>query len=141
MLNGLYEVKASGEETGGELTAMEITVPLGGGPPPHVHSGGEAIYVLEGTLRYQIDDQTSELGPGSFVYIPRGTLERFEPVGGPARILSLYTPGGIDKFFAEAGEPAQRRELPPESATPPDVARLTAIGAKHGLELRPPAQV
>jgi quercetin dioxygenase-like cupin family protein len=141
MLNGLYEVKASGEETGGELTAMEITVPEGSGPPPHIHSGGEAVYVIEGRLRYHIAERTYEAGPGAFFYIPEGTLERFEPVGGAVRVLSIYTPGGIDKFFTEAGEPARAREIPPASDAPPDVARLMAIGSKYGLELRPPAVV
>lgn len=31
LLNGLYEVKASGEETNGEMTVMEMTIPEGGG--------------------------------------------------------------------------------------------------------------
>jgi quercetin dioxygenase-like cupin family protein len=141
MLNGLYEVKATSEETGGELTAMEITVPEGSGPPPHKHSGGEAVYVIEGRLRYHVADKTYEAGPGAFFYLPAGVLEYFEPVGGPARVLAIYTPGGIDKFFAEAGEPARAREIPPASDTPPDVERLTAIGAKYGLDLRPPARV
>ncbi|MFI9206037.1 hypothetical protein [Streptomyces sp. NPDC053048] len=46
-------------------------------------------------------------------------------------------PGGIDKFFAEAGEPAQRRELPPQSEAPPDVDRLIEIGKRHGILMQP----
>ena len=53
------------------------------------------------------------------------------------RLLITYTPGGIDKFFAKAGEPAQRRELPPQSDTPPDVDRLIEIGAQHGIQMQP----
>jgi hypothetical protein len=45
----------------------------------------------------------------------------------------------MDRFFKEAGEPAQRREIPPPSDAPPDLERLTAIAEKHGLELRVPA--
>jgi quercetin dioxygenase-like cupin family protein len=141
MLNSLYEVKASGDETGGQMTVMEMTIPEGMGPPPHTHSGGEAVYVIEGRLRYRIADETYEAGPGAFFYIPQGVWENFEPVGGTVRVLAIYTPGGMDKFFNEAGEPAQKHELPPASDTPPDVARLISIGAKHGMEMRPPAQV
>lgn len=141
MLNGLYEVKLSGEESGGQLTAMEMTVPVGGAPPPHTHDGGESVYVLDGSIRYNIDGKTYEAGPGAFFYVSAGVLENFEPVGGPARLLVLYTPGGLDRFFTEAAEPAKSRSLPPPSDAAPDVARLSAIGAKYGLELRPPAQV
>lgn len=101
LLNGLYEVKASGDETNGEMTVMEMTIPEGGGPPPHTHPGTESVYVVEGTLRYHIGNETFEGGPGSFFHIPAGTLERFEPTS-TVRMVITYTPGGIDKFFAEA---------------------------------------
>ncbi|MEU8919236.1 cupin domain-containing protein [Streptomyces nigrescens] len=136
MLNGLYEVKASGEETNGEMTVMEMTIPEGGGPPPHIHPGSESVYIVEGTLRYHIGNETFEGGPGSFFHIPTGTLERFEPTS-TVRMVITYTPGGIDKFFAEAGEPAQRRELPPPSDTAPDVERLVEVGRRHNIDMRP----
>jgi quercetin dioxygenase-like cupin family protein len=139
MLDSLYEVKAAGDETNGALTVMEMTMPAGMGPPPHTHPGGESVYVLEGTLRYHIGDETVEGGPGSFFYIPEGTWENFEPVD-TVRVLVIYTPGGIDEFFAEAGEPAEARELPPPSDSPPDVERIIAIGERHGLQMKPPAE-
>lgn len=138
MLGGLYEVKAAGAETGGALTAMEMTIPAGMGPPPHTHPGTESVYVLEGTLRYHIGDETIEGGPGSFFHIREGVVENFEATS-DMRVLVLYTPGGIDEFFAEAGEPAERREVPPAPAEPPDIERLIAIGEKHGMQIRPPA--
>ena len=140
MLGGLYQVKAASDETDGTVTIMEMTIPAGMGPPPHIHPGGEAVYVLEGKLRYHIGEDVVEGGPGSFFYIPEGTLENFEPIE-QIRILVVYTPGGIDKFFAEAGEPAQANELPPPPSSPPDVDRLMEIGARHGFVIRPPAAV
>ena len=138
MLDSLYEVKVSADETGGELTAMQMTI--GQGPPPHVHNCGESVYVVQGNIRYHIAGQVHEAGPGDFFYVPAGVEENFEPAGdGTVKLLVLYTPGGMDKFFAEAGEPAQRRELPPPSDAPPDLERLVAIADKHGLELKVPA--
>ncbi|WP_431043392.1 cupin domain-containing protein [Streptomyces sp. P1-3] len=134
MLNGLYEVKASSDETNGEMTVMEMTIPEGMGPPPHIHPGTESVYVMEGTLRYHIGNKTVEGGPGDFFHIPEGTVERFEPTS-TVRVLVTYTPGGIDKFFAEAGEPAQRRELPPRSDAAPDIDRLIEIGKRHGIQM------
>src|SRR2546423_11937762 len=79
MLGGLYEVKAAGDETGGAATIVEMTIPSGSGPPPHTHAGGEAVYVLQGNVKYHIGDDVFEGGPGSFFYIPEGTWENFEP--------------------------------------------------------------
>jgi quercetin dioxygenase-like cupin family protein len=138
MLGGLYEVKAAGGETDGQVTVMEMTIPEGMGPPPHTHDGGEAVYVLEGTVRYHIGDDMVEGGPGSFFYVPAGTWENFEPAT-QIRVLVIYTPGGVDQFFAEVGEPAERREVPAAPESPPDVESLAAIGAKYGLEVRQPA--
>ncbi|MDX2936113.1 cupin domain-containing protein [Streptomyces ipomoeae] len=136
MLNSLYEVKASSDETNGAMTVMEMTIPEGMGPPPHTHPGTESVYVIEGTLRYHIADETVEAGPGSFIHIPEGILERFEPTS-TVRLLITYAPGGIEGFFAEAGEPAERRELPPQSDVPPDVDRLIEIAKRHGVQMQP----
>jgi quercetin dioxygenase-like cupin family protein len=138
MLGGLYEVKASSDETGGEMTVMQMTMPAGLGPPPHTHPGTESVYVLDGNLRYHIAGETFEGGPGSFFHIPQGVLENFEPVT-DCRVLVVYTPGGIESFFAEAGEPAERREVPPAPTEPPDIDRLIAIGRKYGMEIEAPA--
>jgi quercetin dioxygenase-like cupin family protein len=138
MLGGLYRVMAAGDETGGAVTIMEMTIPAGAGPPPHTHPGGESVYVIEGKLRYHIGDDVVEGGPGSFFYVPEGTKENFEPLE-QSRLLVIYTPGGIDGFFAEAGEPAQANELPPPSDTPPDLERMVEIGRRYGMEIEAPA--
>jgi quercetin dioxygenase-like cupin family protein len=141
MLGGLYEVMVSGADTDGALTIMQMTMPAGMGPPPHRHDGGESVYVLEGRIRYHIEGETYEGGSGSAFHVPEGTLENFEPVEA-SRLLVVYSPSReMEAFFAEAGEPAQRREVPPAPEGPPDVERLTAIAAKHGLEIAAPASV
>ena len=139
MLGGLYEVKISSAETGGALTLIEMTVPVGDGPPPHTHPGDEIVCVVEGTLSYEIDGETVEGGPGSVFYLPKGTKERFVPTGDkPLRLLVTYLGGQMDKFFAEAGEPAATRALPPPSSTPPDLARIAEIGARYGMDIEAP---
>jgi quercetin dioxygenase-like cupin family protein len=135
MLGGLYEVKVSSDESDGAMTVMEMTIPAGAAPPPHTHPGTESVYVLEGNLRYHIAGDTHEGGPGTFFYIGPGVVENFEPID-DLRILVIYTPGGIEKFFAEAGEEAQRREVPPPATEPPDLERLIAIGKKNGMEIK-----
>ena len=139
MLGGLYELKASSDETDGQATIMEMRIPEGAGPPPHTHPGGEAVFILEGTVAYHIGDETIEGGPGTFFYIAEGTWENFEPTS-EIRILVIYTPGGMEKFFAEAGEPAEKREIPPPLTEPPDIERIMAIGEKYGLKMKAPQE-
>lgn len=137
MLGGLYEVLLSSDETGGKATVVKFTVPVGAAPPLHIHDSDETVYVIDGTLNYHIGGETFEGGPGSIFHIPAGVEECFEPTS-LLTIIGVYHGGTMDKFFAEAGEPAQRREVPPAPTSPPDVERLAAIGARHGLQLIPP---
>ena len=137
LLGGLYEQKAGADETGGAITIFEMTLPPGAGPPPHTHPGGEAVYVLEGHIRYHIDGDVHEGGPGTLFYIPEGTWENFEPVE-QTRLLVLYLPGGQEKFFAEVAEPAKSHELPPPPTEAPDIAQLIAAAEKHGMKMKPP---
>lgn len=137
MLGGLYEVLLSSDETNGATTVMQFTTPVGMGPPPHTHSGPETVYVVDGTITYHIGGELIDAGPGSIFHIPAGTTEFFEPTS-TAKVVVTYVPGGMDKFFAEAAEPAPRREIPPAPASPPDVERLAAIGAKYGMTVEAP---
>ena len=137
MLGGLYEVLLSSNETNGASTIMQITVPAGMGPPPHSHDCAETIYLAEGTAKFHIGGEMLDAGPGTLVYIPSGTVETFEPTS-TARVIINYAPGGIERFFAEAGERATKREIPPAPTSPPDVERLTAIGARYGLNIQAP---
>jgi quercetin dioxygenase-like cupin family protein len=139
MLGGVYTIKAAASETDGKLTVMEMTIPPGAAPPPHTHPGGEAVYVVEGTIAYNIGDDRIEGGAGSFFYIPEGTVEWFEPTGdSPARLLVIYAPGGMDQFFREAGEPAPAHELPPSPEEPPDIKRIVEIGERYGMNIQEP---
>ena len=137
LLGGLYEVKVAGAESGGALSMIAMHLPAGLGPPPHRHPGDESVYVLEGRIRYHIEGETFDGVPGAAFHVPKGTLENFEPVE-ESRLLVVYTPGGIEGFFAEAGEPAPRRELPPPPTERPDIERLIEIGERHGMRIAPP---
>lgn len=134
VLGGLYEVLLSAEESRGASTVVRITLPEGLGPPMHIHPGSETVYVLDGRVRYFIGDDAVDAGPGAMIHLPAGVVERFEATT-RAELLVTYSPGGIEHFFAEVGEPAPRREVPPPPTTPPDVDRLADIGARYGMKI------
>ena len=136
-LGGLYEVKVSSDETGGAATVMKMTVPAGMGPTPHTHPGLEIVHVLDGNIDAHIGDEVIAAGPGASFSYPAGTLEWFEPTT-TATVLVTYIPGGIDKFFAEVGEPAATRTVPPPSDTPPDFEHVARVAEKYGMSIQPP---
>ncbi|HYP48684.1 MAG TPA: cupin domain-containing protein [Thermoleophilaceae bacterium] len=100
-VGGPLTVKADGRNTNGALTAFENVVAPGEGPPLHKHaSEDEAWYVLEGELRFRLGEQVSSAPAGTFVFVPRGIEHCFQNSGtGPARILVLFTPAGMERFF------------------------------------------
>lgn len=136
MSGDTYTFKAVGETSDGMLTLFEAIIPPGGGPPPHIHHREiEYYYVLEGALEITDGDQTFTAPPGTFVTIPKGVLHRFKNAGAePAKMLLLFTPGGIEGMFFAIGKPA----TPGSSASPPDaaeVARVLSAGPEYGMEV------
>jgi mannose-6-phosphate isomerase-like protein (cupin superfamily) len=135
-----YTLKATGDTTGGALSLVEASIPAGSGPPPHIHANeDEAYYVLDGELEVLDGDRTFKAGPGSFVFIPRGTLHRFRNTGhGHARMLVIFVPSGFEQFFKAVGEPAR----PAEQAPPLDadeIARTIELAPRFGMQLALPA--
>jgi quercetin dioxygenase-like cupin family protein len=136
--NMLMDVKATAEETGGALSVIESWLTPAANPPLHIHHGeDEAILVLEGELEYYLgDEEPRVVGPGQFVFGPRGVAHRFEVRTPEAHTLVFATPGGAERFFREMGEPAGTRSLPVPQQ--PDVERVMSIGTAHGVEILPP---
>jgi quercetin dioxygenase-like cupin family protein len=129
-------IKASANTTGGNLTLMEIESAPGAGPPPHVHiREDEALYVVDGEFEILIGERSQSCGPGAFAFIPRGTVHRFACTSQTTgRILALFTPGGIDGFFREAGRPASD-DGPAPAVDEDEISRTNAAGERYGLKI------
>ena len=100
--------KARSEQTQGALTAWESTAAPGEGPPLHLHvNEDEFMYVLEGRLRFRLDEADHTAPAGSFVFIPRGVPHTWHNAGDShARILFVFTPAspGMERFFERSAE-------------------------------------
>src|SRR5918996_2572590 len=111
----LMTIKARGEDTGGALGLVDGSFYRGFGPPLHVHSReDEAMYVLEGEIRFRQGDEEFVAGPGSWVWQPRGVPHAFKVETERARALVLVTPGGFERMFEEGGVPASESAEAPE---------------------------
>ncbi len=117
-----------GSRSGG-LGVFELTVPAGSNvPPAHSHSHNEeCVYVLEGTLRYTVGNETRDLGPGESMSTPKGVAHAFAnpfPIG--ARALIIQSPDIGVQYFHDVADVVN-------AGGPPDKAALMAVMARYGL--------
>src|SRR6266496_2054328 len=132
---GLGLLKATGDQTEGRFTAMELLAPKGFASPLHIHRAEDEFFlVLSGEVRVQHGEDVIEAVAGSLVYGPRGVAHRFHVDSEEARILLLFGPAGVEGFFREGGKPARSRELPPADEQFMDKQALTEIARRYDQE-------
>jgi quercetin dioxygenase-like cupin family protein len=134
---GQMEIRylVDGAQTGG-LGVFEMKVPAGAHvPPAHSHTNNEeCVYVLEGVLRYTVDDETRDLKPGEWMSTPRGAVHHFcNPGSETVRTLVMLTPDTGEQFFREVGALAA-------AGGPPDRAKLMEVMTRYGLVPAAPKQ-
>jgi quercetin dioxygenase-like cupin family protein len=134
-LGELLTLYATAEQTGGAFSLMEERLPKGAEPPPHVHHReDEAFFVLDGSLTVRVGDRTFRVSAGGFVFCPREIPHLLTVESDEVRMLTLCTPGGVEKLFVELGRPAPSRTLPVGNAEP-DVERVVTLAAHYGAEV------
>jgi mannose-6-phosphate isomerase-like protein (cupin superfamily) len=131
-------IKARAADTNGEFGLVEAWLPVGSGPPLHVHRHeDETFYVLCGQLVVRCGDEELTVGPGDLALLPRDVPHTFLAIGEQTtHVLNLITPGGAEELFVRAGRPAQRPGLPPPE--PADIDGLIRQSAELGIEILGP---
>jgi quercetin dioxygenase-like cupin family protein len=66
---------------GREVIQVRVGFDPGYVSPKHTHPGEEIIYVLEGTLEYQIDGKPVTVKPGDVLFVPAGTVHSVKNIG------------------------------------------------------------
>ena len=130
-------IKATGADTGGQMTIVDVTEPPGAQAPLHVHHReDEGFWILEGSATFEVGDATIEASAGAYLFGPRDIPHRYTVGEDGCRMLMICTPGGnFENIVREMSEPAQSRTLPPASDEEPDFERVAAVAAAHGAEL------
>jgi len=121
-----------GEQSDGSVAVFEFDVPAGSRvAAAHSHDGfEETIYGLEGALRWTVEGQAHDVGPGEALCIPRGAVHQFANVDElGAKALAIVTPGvlGPEYFRGVAAV------LDAAAGGPPDLAAIAAVMRRHGL--------
>ena len=135
MVDILWVVLATGEQTGGEYSLMWELCPKGSGPGPHYHDQDEQFFIEDGEITYLANGEELRARSGSFVLIPRGTIHSFRVDSETATFLNSYTPAGFERTITELAEPARAREIPPSDrpAIPAGFDKATALFREIGM--------
>ena len=113
--------------------------PPGHATPYHLHHvEDEAFYVLDGEFTFLCDGRKSVVGPGGYIFLPRGIPHGIRVSSStPATMLILAMPGsGFLGMMQEMATPAIARVLP--EPTQPDLQKLTLLCAKYQIDLLGP---
>ncbi len=135
---------ATAAESGGAMTALEVAMRPGGGPPAlHAHDPAELVMVQEGTItavRGGPGDppERTDLGPGEAVVIPGGMPHTIRNLTEqPARYVTVFAPsGGMEAFIVAAAGALEGAPAGPPS--PELVRRVLALAEEHGMTMYPP---
>jgi quercetin dioxygenase-like cupin family protein len=110
-----YVVKAGKKDTASEFSLMQIDMPQGAAPPPHIHHREiESFYLLDGQMTFASGGQSLPALGGSLVFLPLGLPHSYSVDTGTAHLLLLAVPSGLEDFFRalqEAGnQPLSARQ-------------------------------
>jgi quercetin dioxygenase-like cupin family protein len=83
---------------GRETIQAIVEIAPGQASPRHTHPGEEIIYVLEGTLEYEIDGKVTKVKPGDVLFVPAGTPHL-------ARNLGTSRGAELATYVVEKGKP------------------------------------
>jgi mannose-6-phosphate isomerase-like protein (cupin superfamily) len=121
-------------ETNGQFLLVEVEVEPGYGPPPHVHTREDEVFLIQsGQIEFWIDGTVTQAGPGTVVFAPRNVPHTFRGVGeGTARAIVVVTPGALEQFFMRREELQQSGQL--------DEQKLLNLAAEYGLHIVSPRQ-
>ena len=139
-----YTVLIDGEQTAGRFAMIDMLIPPGGGPPPHRHAFEECFRVLEGSIEVRLRDQPPvRLEAGESANIPANAPHAFRNTAEvPARLLCTVSPSGLERFFAEFGDPVPSRTSPAPDLTDAErqdrLRRAMEKAPKYGMEILPP---
>jgi quercetin dioxygenase-like cupin family protein len=123
-----FDYKVTSADSGGDLAALEVTIPPRTLVKPHNHAReDEYTVVLAGTVGARVGDQVVEAGAGASLVKPRGTPHAmWNAAAEPATVLEILSPAAWRTTSRSWSAPTG------SSSSPRPVAGPGAPGSRPG---------
>ena len=122
----------AGADTASSSALLDIRVPANAGPPPHIHTREDEVYLIKrGIFQFFMDGICMQAGPGATVYMPKGHMHTFKNISHQTgeQLLFVY-PAGLEQFFREVHDLGLK--------IPQDFNALNELSnSKYGINLVP----
>ena len=130
----LSPCKLTADDTGGALTAFELSALPQTGPFLHVHHReDEWYYVLSGEFLFKAGGVEHTLPAGASIWLPRGIPHVWANMATTeSKLILVVQPGGFEKFFEEMGAAMSHTTAADAEKT------MAAMFAKYGMEMLGP---
>jgi quercetin dioxygenase-like cupin family protein len=91
---GVYHIVGTAAQTGNTHFGFEAPEPPGGGPPLHIQTREEELFVvLEGQITFWLDGQVIKRSAGGTAFVPRGMPHCFKNCSDRARVDLVHARG------------------------------------------------
>ena len=136
----VYSMLVTGEDTVGAYAVVHALIPPGGGPPPHTHTREEeTFFIVEGEVTIALAGRSFVARPGDVVRTPMNVLHTFANKSSrPAKMLITIVPAGLERMFAEIGDPLAPGATTPSPVTDAAIAKVIEACPRYGVVLGGP---
>jgi hypothetical protein len=93
----------SGADTGSASALLDVAIPAGVGPAPHIHAREDEVCLIKhGTFQFFMDGLCLQAGPGATLYLPKRHVHSFKNIAqSDGELLLFVYPAGLDRYFRE----------------------------------------
>jgi quercetin dioxygenase-like cupin family protein len=122
------EIHLTARDTDGAFCLLVDHPPAGWSLPAHLHQGcAETIHIIAGEFEMGIGGQRSLLNAGETTHIPSDVVHEGGNIGTTSgQRIVIFSPAGMERFFLEAGTPAEHLEI--------DITAALAAATRHGWQ-------
>jgi quercetin dioxygenase-like cupin family protein len=119
------------DATGGQLTMIRTQLKRGDASPLHMHSNEDEMFMLlKGSGIFWVGEDRHEVDEGGVVFLPRNLPHAYRITSDTVDLLTMCTPGGVEKFFRAAGHDLRNPKPDGWALTPATMARAAAVGGQ-----------
>lgn len=139
---GYFSTLLSPDQTDGKMAILEMVLPKGAEPPPHLHEKEDEIfYILEGEISFTIDGKKYPLKAGESFFAARNIPHFFSIETATVRLLTIMTPGDLWNYFIEFSEPGDKTPVisEPAARSTDEIIKMTErLYNRYGIKVLMP---